>query len=95
MVVPSSVQILQECFWSDGQIKQQQLPTITEIRQYVRDSLQQLREDHKRLLNPTPYKVFNNIYALSTTIFKVSVSNGLYEFLHDLWLQHAPIGRLQ
>jgi hypothetical protein len=36
-----------------------------------------MRPDHLRLLNPTPYKV--------------SVSTQLYNFIHDLWLQEAPI----
>jgi nicotinate phosphoribosyltransferase len=36
-----------------------------------------MRPDHLRLLNPTPYKV--------------SVSSELYSFIHDLWLQEAPI----
>ena len=33
------------------------LPTIAEIRQQVQRSLKTLRQDHKRSLNPTPYKV--------------------------------------
>ena len=39
-----------------------------------------LRMDHKRALNPTPYKV--------------SVTNNLYTFIHDLWLENAPVGEL-
>lgn len=39
-----------------------------------------LRVDHKRVLNPTPYKV--------------SVSGELYTFIHDMWLENAPIGEL-
>lgn len=35
------------------------------------------REDHIRPLNPTPYKV--------------SVSAELYDFMHRLWLNEAPI----
>ena len=27
-------------------------------------------------------------------IFQVSVSDNLYQFIHDLWLQNAPIGEL-
>lgn len=56
------------------------MPTLDEIRQKVQSSLRSLRNDHKRSLNPTPYKV--------------SISDGLYNFMHDLWLQNAPIGEL-
>jgi nicotinate phosphoribosyltransferase len=43
--------------------------------------LQALRPDHLRALNPTPYKV--------------SVSEHLYQFLHDLWLAEAPIAEIK
>ena len=35
----------------------QSLPTMDEIRTLAMNSLKQLRTDHKRVLNPTPYKV--------------------------------------
>ena len=57
-----------------------ELPSLTEIRNNVILSLQNLREDHKRSLNPTPYKV--------------SVADELYRFIHDLWLENQPIGEL-
>lgn len=40
-----------------------------------------MRPDHMRELNPTPYKV--------------SVSAKLYDFIHFLWLNEAPVGELQ
>lgn len=58
----------------------QPLPTLEKIRERVQYTLKTLRQDHKRSLNPTPYKV--------------AVSDDLYNFLHDLWLQNAPIGEL-
>lgn len=78
-VSPAKVEALHKVFWKDGAI-QQELPTLEEIRQRVQDSLQTLRQDHKRNLNPTPYKV--------------GVTDDLYNFMHDLWLQSAPIGEL-
>lgn len=66
-------------YWQNGIICQT-LPTLEEIREKVQSSLRSLRNDHKRTLNPTPYKV--------------SVSDGLYSFIHLLWLENAPIGEL-
>ncbi|KAH7954816.1 hypothetical protein HPB49_021939 [Dermacentor silvarum] len=56
------------------------LPPLDAIRNRVKESLKTLRPDIKRTLNPTPYKV--------------SVSDNLYMFMHELWLQNAPIGEL-
>jgi nicotinate phosphoribosyltransferase len=55
----------------------QPLPSIHELRSYAIQGLAALRPDIKRNLNPTPYKV--------------SLSETLYEFLHKLWEQEAPI----
>nr|XP_053636874.1 nicotinate phosphoribosyltransferase-like [Cherax quadricarinatus] len=78
-VSPAKVEALFKLYWKDGKI-QQDLPNLEEIRDRVTESLQTLRQDHKRNLNPTPYKV--------------GVTDELYNFLHDLWLQNAPIGEL-
>ncbi|KAK4323095.1 hypothetical protein Pmani_006185 [Petrolisthes manimaculis] len=78
-VSPAQVESLHKLYWNEGKI-QQELPELTEIRDRVSSSLQTLRQDHKRNLNPTPYKV--------------GVTDDLYNFLHDLWLQNAPIGEL-
>ena len=42
--------------------------------------MESLRKDHKRDLNPTPYKV--------------SVTNDLFQFMHKLWMKSVPIGEL-
>lgn len=68
-----------QIYWQNGTI-QQTLPTLEEVREKVQSSLRSLRNDHKRTLNPTPYKV--------------SVSDELYSFIHTLWLANAPIGEL-
>ncbi|XP_055858073.1 nicotinate phosphoribosyltransferase isoform X2 [Episyrphus balteatus] len=78
-VIPSKVKSLYKVFWTNGQIAQP-LPTLEKVREKVQNSLRTLRNDHKRTLNPTPYKV--------------AVSDDLYNFIHDLWLQNAPIGEL-
>ncbi|XP_018787576.1 PREDICTED: nicotinate phosphoribosyltransferase isoform X5 [Bactrocera latifrons] len=78
-VIPSHVELLYKVYWKDGKITQQ-LPTLEQVREKVKISLKTLRNDHKRTLNPTPYKV--------------AVSDNLYNFIHDLWLQNAPIGEL-
>ncbi|GIY80904.1 nicotinate phosphoribosyltransferase [Caerostris darwini] len=78
-VQPVQVQNLQTLYFSDGKICCN-LPTLSEIRQHVKKSLATLRSDIKRNLNPTPYKG--------------SVSDQLYQFMHNLWLDSAPIGEL-
>jgi nicotinate phosphoribosyltransferase len=78
-VIPSKVEDLYRLVWAGGKAVLPR-PTLVEIRQKVQLSLQTLRQDHKRSLNPTPYKV--------------GVSDRLYTFIHDLWLENQPIGEL-
>lgn len=78
-VKPNQVKPLYKAYWKNGKICTR-LPKLKDIRQKVTDSLKTIRQDHKRNLNPTPYKV--------------SVSCRLYEFIHKLWLENAPIGEL-
>ncbi|XP_059220232.1 nicotinate phosphoribosyltransferase isoform X2 [Stomoxys calcitrans] len=78
-VIPTHVESLYKIYWQNGKICQQ-LPRLEQVRERVQMSLKTLRNDHKRTLNPTPYKV--------------AVSDNLYNFIHDLWLQNAPIGEL-
>jgi len=58
----------------------QEIPTLPEIRARVKKSLSQIRPDIKRLLNATPYKV--------------SITDSLYHYMHELWLENAPVGEL-
>ncbi|XP_058449747.1 nicotinate phosphoribosyltransferase isoform X2 [Malaya genurostris] len=78
-VSPARVETLYQVYWADGRVTQA-MPSLVEVRERVQNSLRTLRQDHKRTLNPTPYKV--------------AVSDNLYNFIHDLWLQNAPIGEL-
>ncbi|XP_064597127.1 nicotinate phosphoribosyltransferase-like [Liolophura sinensis] len=78
-VSPSTVEPLHTLYWKNGQLQQPFL-SLQELREKAAKSLMSIRNDIKRTLNPTPYKV--------------SVSAKLYSFIHDLWLEHAPIGEL-
>ncbi|KAF6151457.1 hypothetical protein GIB67_016269 [Kingdonia uniflora] len=81
-VVPQHVEELLKCYWPGGSDEtRQRLPPINEIRSRCIEQLDQMRPDHMRRLNPTPYKV--------------SVSAKLYDFIHFLWLNEAPVGELQ
>lgn len=82
-VVPQRVEELLKCYWPgnfSGNKREDLLP-LKEIRQRCINQLEQMRPDHMRRLNPTPYKV--------------SVSAKLYDFIHFLWLNEAPVGELQ
>lgn len=63
----------------DGQPRP--LASLEEARAYLAEQLDSIRQDHLRPLNPTPYKV--------------SVSDKLYNFVHTLWLQEAPIAEVR
>ncbi|KAK4477480.1 hypothetical protein RD792_016703 [Penstemon davidsonii] len=81
-VVPQRVEELMKCFWPGKSGKnREELPPIKLIRERCIEQLGQMRPDHMRRLNPTPYKV--------------SVSAKLYDFIHFLWLNEAPVGELQ
>ncbi|XP_063978710.1 nicotinate phosphoribosyltransferase isoform X2 [Diachasmimorpha longicaudata] len=78
-VIPTRVETLHRVYWNKGQVVLP-IPTLQKARNRVQESLKTLRTDIKRSLNPTPYKV--------------AVSDDLYTYIHDLWVQNAPIGEL-
>ncbi|KDP31950.1 hypothetical protein JCGZ_12411 [Jatropha curcas] len=81
-VVPQKVEELLKCYWPGSLGKaREELPPLKDIRDRCIKQLEQMRPDHMRRLNPTPYKV--------------SVSAKLYDFIHFLWLNEAPVGELQ
>ncbi|EEF38807.1 nicotinate phosphoribosyltransferase 1 [Ricinus communis] len=81
-VVPQKVEELLKCYWPRNTGKaREDLPPLKDIRERCIKQLEQMRPDHMRRLNPTPYKV--------------SVSAKLYDFIHFLWLNEAPVGELQ
>ena len=77
-VMPDRVIPLQQCVW-DGRLLAL-FPTLGQVRAHCLEQLASLGEDHLRPLNPTPYKV--------------SVSGGLYDFVHALWRREASIGEI-
>lgn len=77
---PSKVENLLIAYWENGRIVRENLDTIDQIKERVRSQLHHLRNDHKRMLNPTPYKI--------------TVSAKLYEFIHQLWLDYTPIAHM-
>lgn len=81
-VEPARVEPLLREFWRGCSLAEENepLPTIKEIRDRAMEELGRLRDDHKRDLNPTPYKV--------------SISDRLYNEVHNIWLRNAPIGEL-
>ncbi|XP_027361996.1 nicotinate phosphoribosyltransferase 1-like [Abrus precatorius] len=81
-VVPQHVEELLRCYCAGNSGKKgETLPPLKEIRERCIKQLEQMRPDHMRRLNPTPYKV--------------SVSAKLYDFIHFLWLNEAPVGELR
>lgn len=77
-VTPTTVKPLLACVF-DGVLKIQFDP-VEVVRKRVIAGIEQLRSDHLRILNPTPYKI--------------SVSGDLFNFMHKLWQSEAPIREL-
>lgn len=80
-ITPAKVEPLLRLVW-DGVNGGRTEParTIEDVKNYCQSQLNQVREDHMRQLNPTPYKV--------------SVSVELYDYMHQLWMNEAPISDL-
>jgi len=74
-VVPSRVEPLLHLIW-DGK-PTCRLPTLHESRDFCLTRVLELRPDHLRPVNPTPYKV--------------SVSNSFYNFFRNIWHESAPV----
>ncbi len=77
-ITPTEVIPLHELVWDGKTMKN--LPGLKECREYAKEQIASLRDDHTRLINPTPYKV--------------SLSENLYTFMHELWRREAPVGEL-
>ncbi len=78
-IKPSDVKLLHQCMW-DGK-RAAEFPTLEQRRQFVLEQITSFRQDHLRYLNPTPYKV--------------SVSESLYNFIHEIWRREMPVAELE
>jgi nicotinate phosphoribosyltransferase len=74
-VTPAKVVSLLELFFDGALVKP--IPNIHESRALAVEQMGDLRPDIMRALNPTPYKV--------------SVSQGLFNFITEIWLRDTPI----
>eukprot|EP00388_Colpodella_angusta_P019760 GDKJ01049428.1.p1 GENE.GDKJ01049428.1~~GDKJ01049428.1.p1 ORF type:complete len:614 (+),score=182.33 GDKJ01049428.1:9-1850(+) len=85
-VTPSRVVKLLRLLWDGGRdieedVNTLQPPrTLKEGREYVLQQLNNLRGDHLRSLNPTPYKV--------------AATGEFFDFFHEMWQKTAPIADL-
>ena len=80
-VTPAKVERLNVCCWDGargGIVKD--VGGIKDIKEKVKGQMKDMRPDHLRAINPTP--------------FKVSVSENLFNFMHQLWATEAPIVEL-
>ena len=73
------IEQLSQLIWDHGTALP--LPTLEESRNRVKAQMSCMRPDFTRLLNPTPYKV--------------SVTDGLFRYLADLWQKELPIRELR
>ncbi len=75
-VIPAGVVPFHVDWIVDGKLKIK-LPSLHQSRDRVKAGLAMMRPDHLRRVNPTPYKV--------------AVSESLYQTIHQLWSDEAPI----
>ena len=70
-VIPEKVEKLHSTVFENGEIKTDD--RLDDAKQRCLKGLASLRKDHRRRVNPTPYKV--------------SLSQEMYSFLHEKWLE--------
>jgi nicotinate phosphoribosyltransferase len=87
-VTPTKVEVLLQLVWDGWRsigstaktpAEQQLIPTpsLDERRARCMSQVQSLRADHLRFVLPCPYKV--------------SLTENLYKYTHDMWLANAPV----
>jgi nicotinate phosphoribosyltransferase len=81
-VQPARVEKLHHLVWdgAQGGVPNDVDVSLGAARRRCGVSMKQMRSDHLRYSNPTPYKV--------------SVSERLFTFIHKLWLEEAPVGEI-
>ena len=78
-VTPSKIKPLHHVVYQDGK-PVFDTPSLQDTKAYVEKQLARVRSDILRPINPTPYKV--------------SVSQDLFTFLHDLWQAESPVAEI-
>jgi nicotinate phosphoribosyltransferase len=81
-VQPARVENLHHLVWDgkEGGVPAGVDVSLAAARERCGESIKHMRSDHLRYSNPTPYKV--------------SVSEQLFNFIHKLWLEEAPVGEI-
>ena len=79
-VVPSQVHALHQVVLERGLVVPTKVRTLAEAQTAVQEQLASFRQDILRPQNPTPYKV--------------SVTDTVFTFLHNLWLSETPVEEL-
>lgn len=80
VVIPTSVERLDYIVFEHGQYVSNSNRTLQEAKTNVERELNIIRPDILRYMNPTPYKV--------------SVSETLFDLLHELWQTETPVPEL-
>ena len=79
-VTPTKVDQLDVLVFDKGKIVPGANRSFAEAKEAVAQQLKTVRPDILRYINPTPYKV--------------SISDNLFNFLHELWLHETPVAEL-
>jgi nicotinate phosphoribosyltransferase len=80
IVLPSSVEPLHSRVFEGGR-SLLEVENLMEIRERSCRLQRGIRPDHRRALNPTPYKV--------------SLSGKLFDYMYELWRREAPVRTMQ
>lgn len=80
-VTPAYVIKLLQLVWDGPSQTAAKAPSLDEMKAFCQAQLSLVRDDHLRSLNPAYYKV--------------SVSDDLYRFIHELWMRENPIPELK
>jgi len=75
-ITPRKVEELLKLYWDQGVVSEE-FHSLNQIREYAISQVKQMRPDHLRSLNPTPYKV--------------SITEDLHRTLYKLWKAEVPI----
>ncbi len=78
LINPSKVIPLDDLVWDGKRVCGPK--KLRDIREYAQKQLGSIREDHMRMMNPTPYKV--------------SLSERLFTHMHELWDSQIPLKEL-